>query len=216
MIHLEYYSIGKFAKEICKTPQTLRNWDKSGILKPAYVTEGGTRYYSHEQLHYFLGIQTNAPVHKKIVGYCRVSSSKQKDDLERQIEHVKMYMLAKGYQFEIVTDIGSGINYNNKGLNQLLDWIVQSKVEKVVVLSKDRFVRFGFEFIENLCKKFDVSIEIIDHTEKSEEQELVEDFIQIVTVFSGRLQGKMAHKAKKMVQELMNDDCIEKDSTQTH
>ena len=121
-------------------------------------------------------------------------------------------MLAKGYQFEIVTDIGSGINYNNKGLNQLLDWIVQSKVEKVVVLYKDRFVRFGFELIENICEKFDVSIEIIDHTEKSEEQELVEDLIQIMTVFSCRLQGKRAHKVKKMMKELMNDDCIEKDS----
>ena len=92
VIYLKYYSIGKFAKEICKTPQTLRNWDKEGILKPAYVTEGGTRYYSHEQLHHFLGIQTNAPIHKKIVGYCRVSSSKQKDDLERQIEQVNVYV----------------------------------------------------------------------------------------------------------------------------
>ena len=65
-----------------------------------------------------------------MIGYCRVSSHKQKDDLERQVENVRNYMIAKGYQFEIIKDIGSGINYNNKGLNQLLDLITNSEVEK--------------------------------------------------------------------------------------
>ena len=115
-------------------------------------------------------------------------------------------MIAKGYQFEIIQDIGSGINYNNKGLNQLLDMITNGEIEKVVILYKDRLVRFGFEFIENLCKKYGTTIEIIDNTEKTEEQELVEDLIQIVTVFSCRLQGKRANKAKKMIKELTEDD----------
>uniref|UniRef100_UPI001E5E5FEF IS607 family transposase n=1 Tax=Clostridium haemolyticum TaxID=84025 RepID=UPI001E5E5FEF len=93
----------------------------------------------------------------------------QKDDLERQIENVKTYMLARGYQFEIITDIGSGINYNKKGLNQLMDMITNSDVDKVVILYKDRLIRFGFELIENLCNKYGTTIEIIDNTEKSEE-----------------------------------------------
>ena len=121
-------------------------------------------------------------------------------------------MYAKGYQFEIITDIGSGINYNKKGLNQLIDMVTNSEVEKIVVLYKDRLIRFGYELIENLCNKFGTTIEIIDNTEKTEEQELVEDLVQIVTVFSCRLQGKRANKAKKMIKELIEDDKDIKDN----
>ena len=135
-----------------------------------------------------------------------MSSHKQKDDLERQIENVKTYMIAKGYSFDVITDIGSGINYNKKGLNQLIDMITNSEVEKIVILYKDRLLSFGFEMIENLCNKYGTTIEIIDNTEKTEEQELVEDLIQIVTVFSCRLQGKRANKAKKMIKELLEND----------
>ena len=135
---MKYYSIGEFAKQIGKTIQTLRNWDKKNILKPSHVTQGGTRYYSQEQLNHFLGLKSEKQINKKIIGYCRVSSHKQKDDLERQIENVKTYMYAKGYQFEIITDIGSGINYNKKGLNQLIDMVTNSEVKKIVVLYKDR------------------------------------------------------------------------------
>ncbi|OTP10301.1 transposon, resolvase [Enterococcus sp. 10A9_DIV0425] len=115
-------------------------------------------------------------------------------------------MIARGYQFEIIRDIGSGINYNKKGLNQLIDRITNGEIERVVILYKDRLIRFGYELIENLCNKYGTRIEIIDNTEKTEEQELVEDLIQIVTVFSCRLQGKRANKAKKMIKELMEDD----------
>ena len=209
---MKYYSIGEFAKQIGKTIQTLRNWDKKNILKPSHVTQGGTRYYSQEQLNHFLGLKSEKQINKKIIGYCRVSSHKQKDDLERQIENVKTYMYAKGYQFEIITDIGSGINYNKKGLNQIIDMVTNSEVEKIVVLYKDRLIRFGYELIENLCNKFGTAIEIIDNTEKTEQQELVEDLVQIVTVFSCRLQGKRANKAKKMIKELIEDDKDIKDN----
>ena len=209
---MKYYSIGEFANRIGKTIQTLRNWDKKNILKPSHVTQGGTRYYSQEQLNHFLGLKSEKQINKKIIGYCRVSSHKQKDDLKRQIENVKTYMYAKGYQFEIITDIGSGINYNKKGLNQLIDMVTNSEVEKIVVLYKDRLIRFGYELIENLCKKFGTTIEIIDNTEKTERQELVEDLVQIVTVFSCRPQGKRANKAKKMIKELIEDDKDIKDN----
>ncbi len=206
---MKYYSIGVFASKIGVTIQTLRNWDKNNTLKPHHVTEGGTRYYSQEQLNRFLGLKLNKTT-KKTIGYCRVSSNKQKDDLERQIENVKTYMYAKGYQFEIISDIGSGINYNKKGLNQLIDMITNSEVDRIVILYKDRLVRLGYELIENLCEKYGVTIEIIDNTEKTEEQELVEDLIQIVTVFGFGLQGKRANKAKKMIKELLEDDTIKK------
>ena len=206
MILLKYYSIGQFAKEIGKTTKTLRNWDKEGKLKPARIEQSGYRYYSEEQLQQFLGLPQEKPTQKKIIGYCRVSSTKQKDELERQLEYVKLYMCGKGYQFEIITDIGSGIDYNKKGLHQLLDMVMSSEVEKIVVLYKDRLIRFGYELIEHLCYKFGTVIEIIDTTEQTEQQELVEDLVQIITAFSCKLQGKRANKAKKMIQELTRDD----------
>lgn len=81
-----------------------------------------------------------------------------------------------------------------------------------MVLYKDRLIRFGYELIENLCNKFGTTIEIIDNTEKTEQQELVEDLVQIVTVFSCRLQGKRANKDKKMIKELIEDDKDVKDN----
>ena len=135
-----------------------------------------------------------------------MSSTKQKDDLERQIENVKTYMYARGYQFELITDIGSGINYNKKGLLRLMEMVHTNQVEKIVILYKDRLLRFGFELFENLCKLNVVTIEIIDNTEKTDEQELVEDMIQIVTVFSCRLQGKRLKKTKQLIKELKNND----------
>ncbi len=203
---MKYYSIGEFATRIGKTVQTLRNWDKNGTLKPSHITYGGTRYYSQEQLNHFLGLKSQAQLNKKTIDYCRASSNKQKDDLERQIENVKSYMFAKGYQFEIIIDIGSGVNYDKKGLNQLIDMITNSEIDKIVILYKDILVRFGYELIENLCSKYGTTIEIIDNTERTSEQELVEDMIQIIAVFSARLQGERGHKAKKMIKELLEDD----------
>lgn len=202
------YSIGKFSKAIGVSIETLRLWDKQGKLKPEKVKENGYRYYSQKQIDKHLGLKT--PSNRIVIGYCRVSSHKQKDDLERQIENVKTYMFAKGYQFEIIKDIGSGINYNKKGLLELLEKTQRYEVEKIVILYKDRLIRFGFELIENICNRYQTEIEIIDNTERTEEQELVEDLIQIVTVFSCRLQGKRANKAKKMVKELMENDSSEK------
>ena len=98
------------------------------------------------------------------------------------------------------------INYKKKGLQELIKQITENKVEKVVVLYKDRLLRFGFELVEYLAELYHCEIEVIDHTEKTEQQELVEDLVQIITVFSCKLQGKRANKAKKMIQELKCDD----------
>ena len=110
---------------------------------------------------------------------CRVSSYKQKDDLERQLNNVKTYFLAKGQPFEIISDIGSGINYKKKGLQELIEYI---------------------------ASLYNCEIEIIDNTEKSEQQELVEDLVQIITVFSCKLQGKRANIAKKLIRELIQEE----------
>lgn len=200
----KYYSIHEFSKIIGVSAQTLRNWDNNGKLHPHHTTASGYRYYSEEQLNQVMNVKPN---NKRItIGYCRVSSHKQKDDLERQIENVRIYLTAKGQPFEIISDIGSGINYKKKGLQELMKRISQNQVDKVVVLYKDRLLRFGFELVEYIASLYNCEIEIIDHTEKSEQQELVEDLVQIITVFSCKLQGKMANKAKKLVQELIQEE----------
>lgn len=206
---MRYFTINKFSKIVGVTPQTLRNWDKTGRLKPHHTSESGYRYYSEEQLNQALKIK---PKSKIVIGYCRVSSSKQKDDLERQIENVRIYLLAQGNPFEIISDVGSGINCKRKGLQELLERINRNEVEKVVTLYKDRLSRFGFELIEYVALLHGCEIEVIDNSQKSEQEELVEDLVQIITVFSYKLQGKRAHKARKLIKELVdgeqNDEII--------
>ena len=199
---MKRYSIGQFAKEINVTFQTLRNWDHTGKLKPDYVSPSRHRYYSQKQLDHFLGLHRPVMEQKVTIGYCRVSSNKQKDDLERQVENMRTYLIQQGKPFQIITDVGSGINYKKKGLNEMLDMVLGYKVESVVILYKDRLVRFGYELLENLFLKYGTTIHVIDHTPQSEDQELVEDLIQIITVFSCKLQGKRANKAKKIIKEL--------------
>ena len=173
------------------------------ILHPHHTSSNGYRYYSHEQLNQVMNIKPN--LNRIVIGYCRVSSNKQKDDLEQQIENMKLYLTSQGKPFEIISDIGSGINYKKKGLKEVIKRISQNKVEKVVVLYKDRLLRFGFELVEYIASLYNCDIEIIDNTEKSEEQELVEDLVQIITVFSCQLQGKRASKARKLVKELIDE-----------
>ena len=201
---MKYYSISKFSKILGVSPQTLRNWDKNNKLNPHHTSSNGYRYYSHEQLNQVMNIKPK--LDRKIIGYCRVSSNKQKDDLQRQIENMKMYLTAQGKPFEVISDIGSGINYKKKGLKELIKLISQNQVDKVVVLYKDRLLRFGYELVEYIASLYNCEIEIIDNTEKSEQQELVEDLVQIITVFSCRLQGKRANKARKLVKELIDSN----------
>ena len=205
---MELMSIGKFAKMVGVTPTTLRQMHESGELIPCHVSDGGTRYYSTEQLDQFMG-RTNAG--KRVIGYCRVSTPSQKDDLKTQVENVKTYMYAKGYQFEIIEDIGSGINYRKKGLKKLLSLIDNHEVSKVVVLYKDRLARFGYEMIEYLCEINGVDIEIIDNTEQTKEQELTDDLIQIITVFANRMYGSRSKKTKKLIDEVKANAAVEKD-----
>lgn len=201
---MKYYSIHEFSKLIGRTPQTLRNWDKSGKLKPNHLGSNGYRYYSHEQLKRVLNI-SEIGNERITIGYCRVSSNKQKDDLKRQVENMKKYLDSLNIKYEIITDIGSGINYKKKGLRDLLKKINNKEVQKIVVLYKDRLLRFGFELIEYVANLNGCEIEILDSTEKTEQQELVEDLVQIITVFSCKLQGKRANKTRKMVSELIED-----------
>lgn len=194
-------SIGKFAKELGVTPEHVRTMHRTGEVIPARISEKGTRYYSDEQLKE-LKNNLSSQREEKVVAYCRVSTKSQKDDLEKQVENVKSYMYAKGYSFEVITDIGSGINYKNKGLQQLISLIDSNQVTKLVILYKDRLVCFGFELIQLLCDLHDVKIEIIDKSERSKEEELTNDLIQIITVFANRLYGSKSKKTKTLIERV--------------
>jgi len=195
---MELMSIGKFAKALGVSTHTLRVWHKEGELIPQSVTKGGTRYYSAAQLNDFTN-KGEIVRAKKVVGYARVSTQSQKDDLENQIINIKSYMFAKGYQFDIITDIGSGINYNKKGLKELIRLINNREISRVVILYKDRLIRFGYELIEYFCLLNGVELEIIDSSEKSKEKELTDDLIQIITVFANRLYGSRSKKTKQLI-----------------
>lgn len=202
--------IGEFAKQLGVSVQTLRIMDKAGTLKPAVVSKSGTRYYSDEQLRQY--VHQNEP-ERPVIGYCRVSTRSQKDDLETQIQNVKTYMIAKGYSFDIISDIGSGLDYERKGLKDLIQRINDRQVSRVVLLYKDRLMRFGFEMFSWFCELNDVQVEIIDHSAISKEEELTEDLIQIITVFADRLYGKRSKKTKKLIAEIRNDGGNENDSS---
>jgi len=202
---MKYYSIHEFSKLISRTPQTLRNWDKSGKLTPSHTGSNGYRYYSHQQLIEVLNIKDDSEKSRVIIGYCRVFSNKQKDDLQRQVDNLNKYLISLNKPYEIITDIGSGINYKKKGLRDLLKKINNKEVDKIIVLYKDRLLRFGFELIEYMANLNGCEIEILDSTEKTQQEELVEDLIQIITVFSCRLQGKRANRTRKMIDDLIKE-----------
>lgn len=194
-------SIGKFAKELGVTPEHVRTMHRTGEVIPARISEKGTRYYSEEQLRKLKNNQISQRK-EKVVAYCRVSVKSQKNDLEKQVENVKAYMYAKGYSFEVITDIGSSINYKNKGLQELISLIDSNQVTKVVILYKDGLVRFGFELIQLLCDLHDVDIEIIDNSERRKDEELIDDLIQIITMFANRFYGSRSKKTKALIERV--------------
>lgn len=195
-------SIGKFAKSLGVSIQTLRNWDKEGKLKPTYVTENGYRYYSEDLLNKFKNVKNVNKIKKKNILYARVSTKNQKDDLNRQIDNLKQYAYSKGYSFEIITDIGSGINYKKEGLLKMINLVECGEVDRIIVLYKDRLIRFGYDLIEYICKLNDTKIEIVDNSTISKEQELTEDLIQIITVFANKLYGERSKKTINLIKSV--------------
>ena len=199
-------SIGKFAKKVGLSAQYLRKLHADNVLVPAVITKGGTRYYSDEQLFQYLNKNNESQQELPIILYARVSTKSQKDDLDKQVEYLKEYAIKKGYSFEIITDIGSGINYTKQGLKQLIQKINNKELSKIVILYKDRLIRFGFELIEYFCELNNISIEIIDKTTVSKDMELTNDVIQIITAFAGQLYGARSKKTLRLIEEVKTND----------
>ena len=204
---MQLISIGKFAKKVGLTTASLRRMHESGECIPYHITKGGTRYYSLDQLKDF---STADKKKKLVIGYCRVSNLSQKDDLEIQTNNIKSYMYAKGYEFEIISDIGSGIDYKKKGLQELLNKINDQDISKIIILHKDKLIGFGFGLIEYLCKINDVEIEIIDNTEQSK-KEMSDNLVQIVTIFANCLYGQQSKKTKQLINGVKQNVSNKKD-----
>ena len=189
--------IGPAARLLGVTPQTLRKWEATGHLVPVRKGAGGTRYYSASQL---LGQQTgDLPT----VCYARVSSHDQKGDLKRQAALLETYCAAHGWSSLVIRDLGSGMNYRKKGLHQLLEMILERQTQRLVLTHKDRLLRFGAELVFTLCELRGIEVVVIHQGEQpSFEEELAQDVLEIITVFSARLYGSRSRKHRKLLDTL--------------
>ncbi|EEO25161.2 hypothetical protein HRAG_02218 [Helicobacter bilis ATCC 43879] len=197
-------AIGQASRLLGVTIQTLRNWDKQGLLKPDEITKGGSRRYKLESLK---NINKNIKFSVdglKTIAYARVSSHDQKDDLIRQVQVLELYCAKAGFNYEVIQDLGSGMNYYKKGLTKLLNLILEGQVKRLILTHKDRLLRFGAELIFAICEAKEVEVIIINKGDENIkfEEELAKDVLEIITVFSARLYGSRSKKNKKLLEDM--------------
>lgn len=187
---LKPYEVSKILRV---TVKTLQNWDKDKKLIAFRNKETNRRYYTEQQINEFLGKESKS--HEKIVIYARVSNIGQKDDLQNQQDFLQQYSNVKGYIVsEIITDIASGMNFKRKNWNKLLKDVMNRKIEKIIIAHKDRFVRFGFDWFDEMCKSFGCEIEVVNNEKLSPQEEMVQDLISIIHIFSCRIYGLRKYK----------------------
>ena len=202
------YKPKDFAELLGVSVKTLQRWDREGILK-ANRTPTDRRYYTYDQYLQFKGIQTEND-RRDIVIYARVSTKNQKEDLQNQVEFLKQFCNAKGMIVnQCMEEFGSGLNYNRKKWNKLLEEVMENKIKTIVISSKDRFIRFGYDWFEKFCEKFHTKIMIVNNEALSPKEELVQDMISILHVFSCRVYGLRKYKNQikedeGLAQELQN------------
>jgi putative resolvase len=190
-----FIKIGEAAKILGVSVQTLRRWEESSYLLPDRISKGKTRYYNIDRL-----IDKTSET-DLTAAYARVSSHDQKKDLERQAEVLANYCAKQGWNFQIIQDLGSGMNYQKKGLKTLLNLILEKRISRLVLTHKDRLLRFGAELIFALCEIKQIEVVIINKgDEVSFEEELAQDVLEIITVFSARLYGSRSRKNKNLIE----------------
>ena len=172
--------------------KTLERWLEDGKIEGIF-TQGGQRRYNLDSINPVR--HGNPPDERATILYARVSSRSQKNDLEQQVQ----FLQSRYPGAEIITDIGSGLNFKRKGLQALLDRVLSNSCRLVVIAHKDRLCRFGFDLISWLCARQQTQILVLDQANLSPEREMVEDILAIIHVFSCRLYG--LRKYKKQVAE---------------
>lgn len=192
--------IGIAAKELGVSPLTLRRWEKAGKIKSERTLKGHRRYDLTSLSGYAKKAERSS--HTTLI-YARVSSHDQKSDLERQKKLLESFCASNGWVYEIVEDLGSGLNYEKKGLKKLIRLISMKQIDRLVITHKDRLLRFGAELIFSLCEQFGVEVVILNKSENASiETELVQDVLEIITVFSARLYGLKSRKNQKLIEAL--------------
>ena len=198
------YKPKEFAELLNVTVKTLQRWDREKILV-ANRTPTNRRYYTYDQYLQFKGIGKDADT-RKIVIYTRVSTRNQADDLENQVDFLQQYVNAKGLiADDIIREYGSGLNYNRKKWNNLLSEVMENKVRMIFVSHKDRFVRFGFDWFEKFCNRFNVEMVVVKNEKLSPHEELVQDIANILDEFSCRMCGLSKYK-----KQIEGDEAIAK------
>lgn len=189
------YNVTQFAEMIGKSVKTLQRWDRDGVLK-SYRSPSNRRYYTHTQYLEYMGEE--GTTEKVNVIYARVSTKNQIVDLENQLKFLQKYCIDNGIPVaNIYTDYGSGIDYNRKRWNTLIDDCFDGKIDKIIISHKDRFVRFGFDWISNLLNRLTgVRIVVVENIATTPENELIRDLISIIHVFSYRVHGLKKYKKK--------------------
>ncbi|HEY7349689.1 MAG TPA: IS607 family transposase [Ktedonobacterales bacterium] len=186
------YSIGQFAQLTGRGVKTLQKWDRAGILK-AHRTLTGRRYYTHDQYLEYRGLKAKGA--GSTIAYARVSSQSQKPDLQNQVAALKDFCGRQGFKVdEWVEEVGSGLNYQRKQFHRLMEEIELGRVQRLIIAHKDRLVRFGFEWFAAFCERHGTDLIIVNGDTLSPEQELVQDLLSIVHVFSARLHGLRSYK----------------------
>lgn len=191
-----YLRIGEAANLLGVSTSTVRLWEALGKIRSSFRTKGGHRRFLYKEIA--AEINPTAQSNRKTLAYARVSCHDQKSDLERQKKLLTGYCKSISNNFELISDLGSGLNYKKRGLKSLIKMVVSGRVDKIVLTHKDRLLRFGSEIIFHLCSFFNTEIILIhEPKEQSCETQLANDVLEILTVFSARLYGKRAHKNKK-------------------
>jgi putative resolvase len=193
------------AKHLGVHPDTLRRWANDGKIKIAGKTPGNHRLFDLAEISEIIKSPTNRclPLTKSTIAYARVSSHDQKNDLQRQVEQLHLFCTANGWKHEIIEDLGSGMNYNKKGLKVLIKSLCNQEIGRLVITHKDRLLRFGSELIFSICGQVGCEVVIINASDDaSYEEDLTRDVLEIITVFSARLYGSRSHKNKKVVEAL--------------
>lgn len=195
-------TIKEAAKFLGVSTQTLRRWEREGKGIAVQRTKGGQRRYDLAKMRP-LALGSEKLAEGVTLAYARVSSHDQKEDLQRQEKMLEMFCSSKGWSFEIISDLGSGMNYQKRGLRKLLTRIMDGGIGRLVLTHKDRLLRFGAELVFAICEMKGVEIVVINRTdEPSFEEELAADVLEIITVFSARLYGSRIRKNKKLVADL--------------
>lgn len=201
--------LNEMAERLGVSARTLQRWDKDGVLV-AQRSPTNRRYYTEEQYqNYIHGRKVQG---RKHIAYARVSNIGQKDDLKNQEDFLRTYINAKGIIPDaFISDIGSGMNYKRKKWNALLDEVMQGEIDTIYFTYKDCFVRFGYDWFEDFCAKFNTKIEVLNNPKTPPDQELVEDLISIIHVFSCRIYGLRKYKKKiegdSDIKSIQNGNC---------